>query len=109
MGIGMGTGQVCRGTGRESSWKILPLTENSDVPRVYTVKSVKQGRDCLLVIMLRVRKQSLSLCHLIYFTHINICNGTSSQSKEGKLAWYRLRPELMSRSERRTRHLNPRV
>ena len=63
MGIGMGTGQVYRGTGRESSWKILPLTENSDIPRVCTVKSVKQGRDCLLV--LRVRKQSLlSLGHL---------------------------------------------
>lgn len=52
-----------RGRERECSWKILPLTENSDVPRVCTVKSVKQGRDCLLV--LRVRKQSLlSLGHL---------------------------------------------
>ena len=51
-------------TERESSWNILPLTENSDIPRVCAVKSVKQGRDCLLVIMLRVRKQSLSLCHL---------------------------------------------
>lgn len=86
MGTGMGTGKVYRGTGRESSWKILPLTENSDIPRVCTVKSVKQGRDCLLVIMLRVRKQSLlSLCHLS--TSHTYTSAMAPAVKAKKVSW----------------------